>query len=57
MSQLSLFIDVIMINWPDINLIKLPICYCNMILLDMHMILLDMHTTSYVAIITLSVQK
>ena len=50
MSQFSLFIDVIMNNWPNIKLIKLPICYCNMILLDMY-------TTAYVAIITLSVRK
>ena len=50
MSQFSLFINVIMNNWPNIKLIKLPICSCNMILLDMH-------TTSYVAIITLSVGK
>ena len=33
-----------------IKLIKLPICYCNMIVLDMH-------TTAYIAIITLSVRK
>ena len=35
---------------PNIELIKLPICYCNMILLDIH-------TTAYIAIITLSVRK
>ena len=35
---------------PNIKLIKLSICYCNMILLDMH-------TTAYIAIITLSVRK
>ena len=35
---------------PNIKLIKLPICYCNMILFDMH-------TTAYIAIITLSVRK
>ena len=35
---------------PNIKLIKLPICYCNMILIDMH-------TTAYIAIITLSLRK
>ena len=51
MSQFSPFIDVIMNEGLiNIKLINLPICYCNMILLDMH-------TTAYVTIITLSVRK
>ena len=48
MLQFSPFIDVIMNE--GLKLFKLPVCYCDMILLDMH-------TTAYIAIITLSVRK